>query len=59
MTDREGQHPSRLATKLPEDTADNGTAKPMGVWRWLRSLRNGRNGSNVRETFEELIEQHE
>jgi magnesium and cobalt transporter len=59
MTDREGQHPSRLATKLPEDTADNGTAKPMGVWRWLRSLRNGRNGSNIRETFEELIEQHE
>ena len=27
--------------------------------RWIRSIRNGRNGSNIRETFEELIEQHE
>ena len=29
------------------------------IWRWVRSIRNGRNGSNIRETFEELIEQHE
>ena len=34
--------------------------KPGGLRRWLRALRNGRNGgSNVRETLEELIEQHE
>ncbi len=59
MTDREEQLHSRAAPELPEDTADNGTVKPTGVWRWLRSMRNGRNGSNIRETFEELIEQHE
>jgi magnesium and cobalt transporter len=59
MTDREEQPQSRSAPELPEDTADNVTAKPAGVWRWLRSMRNGRNGSNIRETFEELIEQHE
>ena len=29
------------------------------IWRWVRSIRNGRHGSNIRETFEELIEQHE
>ena len=29
------------------------------IWRWVRSIRNSRNGSNIRETFEELIEQHE
>ena len=34
--------------------------KPGAIRRWLKSLRNGRNGgSNVRETLEELIEQHE
>ncbi|MDA0656243.1 MAG: hemolysin family protein [Proteobacteria bacterium] len=59
MTDREEQLHSRAAPELPEDTADNGTVKSTGVWRWLRSMRNGRNGSNIRETFEELIEQHE
>lgn len=29
------------------------------ISRWVRCIRNGRNGSNIRETFEELIEQHE
>jgi len=34
--------------------------KPAGWRRWFKGLRNGRNGgSNVRETLEELIEQHE
>jgi CBS domain containing-hemolysin-like protein len=34
--------------------------RPSGIRRWLKSLRNGRNGgATLRETLEELIEQHE
>lgn len=34
--------------------------RPGGIRRWLKGLRNGRNGgSTLRETLEELIEQHE
>lgn len=34
--------------------------KPGAFKRWLKGLRNGRNGgSTLRETFEELIEEHE
>lgn len=34
--------------------------RPGGIRRWLKSLRNGRNGgATLRETLEELIEQHE
>jgi len=34
--------------------------KPGGILQWLKNMRAGRNGgSNVRETLEELIEQHE
>jgi Mg2+/Co2+ transporter CorC len=34
--------------------------RPSGIRRWLKNLRNGRNGgSTLRETLEELIEQHE
>ena len=34
--------------------------RPGGIRRWLKGLRNGRNGgTTLRETLEELIEQHE
>jgi CBS domain containing-hemolysin-like protein len=34
--------------------------RPGGIRRWLKGLRNGRNGGDtLRETLEELIEQHE
>jgi len=46
-------------TATVESGAD--TSKPTGFFRnLLRGMRNGRNGdSNLRETIEELIEQHE
>ncbi len=46
----------------PSTAADIGDddRKPGALKRWFRGLRNGRNGSSqLRETFEELIEQHE
>tara|TARA_B100000674_G_C37975238_1_gene978961 strand:+ start:1168 stop:2088 length:921 start_codon:yes stop_codon:yes gene_type:complete len=55
MTDR------NIPNKI--ENAHSGSECEVGfsarIWRWVRSLRNGRNGSNIRETFEELIEQHE
>ncbi len=55
MTDR--------STSDKDENAQSGSESEMGllarIWRWVRSIRSGRNGSNIRETFEELIEQHE
>lgn len=55
MSNREEQLPAGAAKPITETE----TQKPSLVRRWMRMLRNGRNGSNIRETFEELIEQHE
>ena len=46
----------------PPSSTDAATdlRRPGGIRRWLKGLRNGRNGgSTLRETLEELIEQHE
>jgi len=50
------------AMEPPSTSADVETddRKPGAFKRWLKGLRNGRNGgSALRETFEELIEEHE
>ncbi len=50
------------AMEPPSTGADVETddRKPGAFKRWLKGLRNGRNGgSALRETFEELIEEHE
>jgi magnesium and cobalt transporter len=52
----------QVADKIAETGEDPpAVAKPAGFFRGLfRGVRNGRNGdSSLRETFEELIEQHE
>ena len=56
MTDEQAalEPPSSDADAAAEDR------KPGALRRWFKGLRNGRNGSStLRETFEELIEQHE
>ncbi|HAA93594.1 MAG TPA: magnesium/cobalt efflux protein [Rhodospirillaceae bacterium] len=55
MTD----HDQPITDQAAESISENEQTRPGGLRRWLRSIRNGRNGSNIRETFEELIEQHE
>ena len=55
MSNREQRLPAGAAKPITETE----TQKPSLLRRWMRMLRNGRNGSNIRETFEELIEQHE
>lgn len=52
----QGRSPTQQRTETASESEPGRTG---GLWRWLRSMRNGRNGSNIRETFEELIEQHE
>jgi magnesium and cobalt transporter len=49
-----------LETRTESGTGETeASERPSGLRRWLRQMRNGRNGSNIRETFEELLEQHE
>lgn len=55
MTD----HDQPIGAVMTNVASESESSKPGGLRRWLRSMRNGRNGSNIRETFEELIEQHE
>jgi len=55
MSNREEQLPAGIEQPIVGAEAQ----KPSLMRRWMRMLRNGRNGSNIRETFEELIEQHE